>query len=488
MSNMKPTGNRDLGLSAFARRVSGFGPRLFVAIALAIISGAILHASANLLFHRLSNPPVQSAPVLAMAAEAVHLVEAAPPLWRPTMVKAASNSDFEVRWFERDHPPTLGVRMNDQPGPPRAVAAALARLGVPIARLYGSDKQAPHGGVYQLQVQLADTSWLTFTVTHQLWGVSSLHRFLLTASTFLVAALIVAAIFGHMLSAPVRRFTRAIEQFSPDADMPPLRLAGPWEVQSAVRVINAMHERIRAFVAQRAVLLAAITHDLRAPLTRLRLRTELMEESPTQDLLLQDIDAMSTMIVDALALLRHHHGDQDSVETVDMNELVRNVLQDTISTSGKRPWSLSMEAGLQARGSPPALRRALGNVIDNALRYGGGAFVTLSATDSAIEIKVCDNGPGLAPDALEAVFQPFRRGSTASPYDQGAGLGLTSARSIVTQHSGSIIATNRPSGGLCVLLTLPRVGHISTGELRIEDIAAAADCLDARKAAGIEQL
>ena len=182
----------------------------------------------------------------------------------------------------------------------------------------------------------------------------------------------------------------------------------------ATAAVNAMQSRIQSFVQQRTLLLAAISHDLRTPLTRLRLRSEAATDPELGRNLLRDIDDMTVMVDGALALFQDERADDEAATLIDMGALVR-VVADDLADEG-HDVAVQPHGLCRALGRPGALKRAICNVVENALRYGGSVEVVVLSRNGAVLVEVCDRGPGLPAEALERVFQPFQRldGSAAA--------------------------------------------------------------------------
>jgi signal transduction histidine kinase len=228
-------------------------------------------------------------------------------------------------------------------------------------------------------------------------------------------------------------------------------------VATAARAFNRMAENIRRFVDGRTQMLAAIGHDLRTPITRLRLRAEFMEDEQQRARMLADLAEMEAMIAATLAFARDDAAAEPAVP-LDLAALARTVLDEAGDARPEIAERLAYAGPehlvLPAR--PVALKRALSNLVGNAIAYGGAARLALEAAPGQVTLRVEDDGPGIPPAELEAVFQPFRRLEASRNRETGGtGLGLTIARSILRAHGGEVRLANRPGGGLTALATLP---------------------------------
>lgn len=272
--------------------------------------------------------------------------------------------------------------------------------------------------------------------------------------TFQLITLVIAAWWGAgVLSRPIRRFSEAAERLSENLDSDPLVERGPREARQAAHSFNRMQRRIREQVQQRTRMLGAVSHDLRTPLARLKLRLEQVEDRRLQQQMRQDLDDMISMLDATLSYL-HEGRTSEALQWYDLQALVESLCEN------------AQDHGLSAEPSgtcaplhtqPMALRSCLANLLDNALRYGGATLVQLS--DSASEVRICviDHGPGIAEDQREAVFEPFfRLEGSRNRNSGGVGLGMTIAREAVLRLGGTLSLEQTPGGGLTALVTLPR--------------------------------
>ena len=275
--------------------------------------------------------------------------------------------------------------------------------------------------------------------------------------TVLGAIMIVWAV--RRLLVPVRTLAIAAERLGRDvANAPDLPERGPSELVTAAIAFNTMAARIRRFVEDRTFLLTAIGHDLRTPITRLKLRAEYMEDDEQRMKMLADLDEMEAMVAATLVFGR----DVTSSETVtrlDLPILLRTILDEAADGDPEHQETLAYAGPehLPIRARPLFLKRALTNLIGNALKYGDAARVSLSQPQKQlVQIDIDDNGPGIAREQQESVFEPFHRLETSRSRETGgSGLGLSIARNIIRAHGGDILLLNRPGGGLRASVSLP---------------------------------
>jgi len=274
-----------------------------------------------------------------------------------------------------------------------------------------------------------------------------------TISLFLLSIAGLAYVVARMTTRPLKQLAQAAKDLGNDINHPPLDLTGADEIRQASAAFNAMQARIRQYIFQRTQMLAAITHDLQTPLTRMRLRLEKVSEPELQQRLIGDLSAMQAMVREGLDLARS----MDTTETMqmlDLDSLLDSVCADAADASQR--VTLAGSAHMALLGRPLDLRRCLVNLIDNAVKYGHAARVTVDRINGAARIRIRDAGPGIPQTELARVFDPFYRvEGSRSRESGGTGLGLTIARNIAEQHGGSIALANHPEGGLEVTLMLP---------------------------------
>ncbi|WP_420478113.1 ATP-binding protein [Brevundimonas sp. FT23028] len=257
---------------------------------------------------------------------------------------------------------------------------------------------------------------------------------------------------AQRLTRPIRVFAGAAERLGADPEAEPLKPSGPSEVRTAIHAFNDMQASLRNHMRQRTQTVAAIAHDLRTPLTRLRFRAEQAPDA-VRDRMVADIEEMDALIAQAMAFVRGETTPERS-EPLDLGALAADCAAGFAETGA----DVAFEGGtrLDVLADPAALRRALGNLIGNAVKYGGGARVKAFALEEAAVITVEDDGPGLPAHELEAVFEPFRRGEQSRNRETGgAGLGLTVARQAARGAGGEVTLSNRSGGGLTARLSLP---------------------------------
>ncbi|KIH84475.1 Sensor histidine kinase [Pseudomonas batumici] len=272
--------------------------------------------------------------------------------------------------------------------------------------------------------------------------------------TFQMISLVIAAWYGaKLLSRPIQRLSDAAERLSEDLNSPPLDETGPREARQAANTFNLMQQRIREQVQQRGRMLGAVSHDLRTPLSRLKLRLEQIDDLKLQGQMRQDLNDMIAMLDATLSYL-HEQRTSEAMQWMDVQALVESLCENA-QDLGSRVLASGHCAPLLVQ--PMALRSCLNNLLDNALRYAGDALITLEDSRRQLLIRVIDHGPGIAAEKREAVFEPFYRlEGSRNRNSGGVGLGMTIAREAAQRLGGELTLEETPGGGLTAVVCLPR--------------------------------
>ncbi len=278
---------------------------------------------------------------------------------------------------------------------------------------------------------------------------------LLFTGIMAAAILAIAALTVRRITRPLRAVADAADRLGRGDSPEPLAETGPDEIQRTTRAFNAMQGRLARFVADRTRMLAAISHDLRTPITTLRLRAEFVDDEEARTKILATLDEMSRMTEAALAFTRDEAKAEDT-RVVDLAALVQSLVDDLAPLGGD--VNVEGPARLPYPCRPTALKRAIRNLIENAVRYGERARLHLAAAPEGPRLTIEDDGPGIPEDRLADVFEPFVRLETSRSLETGGvGLGLAIARSIIRHHGGDLTLANRPDGGLVATIALPPV-------------------------------
>lgn len=311
----------------------------------------------------------------------------------------------------------------------------------------------------RVQVTLADGHWLT--VERRFRPIMRTELAQASPSTLSIATAIalggvlcalLSIIAARLISRPLSELSHAAGHVGGSGEAVPVRVSGPREIATLMQAFNRMQDRIRRFNEDRTRMFASMSHDLRTPLTRLRLRIEINEDIPDQKKMLAELDGTNSLIESILSFAEED-AKRESHSLLDVSALVEGICQDA-SDLGE-PVTFSGPRGVNIIGRPIALRRAVFNLVDNAIKYGKTALVTLRLQADQIVITVEDEGPGIPWAQRDKVFEPFYRMDEArDPNTGGVGLGLSVTRSIVLEHGGEIALCNRRGGGLCVRVKL----------------------------------
>jgi signal transduction histidine kinase len=427
--------------------------RIASQIALLVVTALVLaHLVVSLTFIFLNpRPGFSEGPgaVVTRLVFAARLIDsAASPQARADIVRAAEASIRNLSFREQ---PVLEPRLPDRP-PIREIQASLGdRFDVFAVRPEGSPDQAPH---IAITLPSGGTLMAPFVLTHWPRGPSPA---LIGTLAFLASAIALLSLWAtKTLTAPLTRFADAAERFTVGRSEAPLPERGPREIVRAAKAFNDMRERVRRLVDDRARTLAAISHDLRTPITRLRLRAEEIEPEPLRQQVVQDLDTMKDMVQSALTFLRDQATPTCRV-VIDLPTLLQTVC-DGFGDLG-RTVDFSGPPHLYVEGDPDQLGRAIANVIENGLKFAASVTVSLTTSSGNMAcIEIQDDGPGIPDVEKRNVLEPFYRGDSARGLDgqHSFGLGLSITRAIVEAHDATLELHDVQPHGLLVRLILPK--------------------------------
>ncbi|MDB5381188.1 MAG: two-component sensor histidine kinase [Rhodospirillales bacterium] len=339
----------------------------------------------------------------------------------------------------------------------RRLGELVPELDVASLRLgYGEDGVADGETSRHLllgALPLPDGSWLNFSAA-LFRPPASEHATLLSTTAMAVGILLLGLLVVRLIGRPLRALSDAADRFGGPGQVVPVPEEGPREVRHAAQAFNRMQGRIDRLIADRTQALAAVSHDLRTPIARLRLRAGFVEDGEAARAIDADLDEMEAMIDSTLAYLR---GETESEprKPVDLVAMIETLCHAAADAGAAVTYAGPAQARLVC--SPVTLKRAFANLIDNAVKYGGGARVVLEDEGQDILVRIEDDGPGIPEAEMQAVFEPFRRLETSRNRGTGgSGLGLTIARRAVEQHGGTLRLINDPGGGLSVCTLLPK--------------------------------
>lgn len=381
---------------------------------------------------------------------------------REVAAHSLSTAALDIHWSERSlvndvvlHDPEL-ITFRDKilSALPGEMSATEVRLG------YADEGTAtPQGGtkphLMLVSFTLPDNSWINFTIMVMPYTGAHDHGAYSSLTIMALGIIAVSFLIARIFTASLRDFTEAAEQLGNNINSPPLPVGGPSEVRKGIMALNIMQKKIQEMVDGRAKMLAAISHDLRTPLTRLRLRNEFLPEGEAKDKNENDILEMQELIDAALDYLRGET-EPNKQQDIDLAVLVSEAAAAFSGPKDRIRVDVEGDGIFEYRGDALGLRRAVYNLLDNAIRYGTAATISLTRTHTSYIIAVADRGPGIPDNELPNVIKPFYRLSEARNTGiKGSGLGLSIVDAVVTRSGGHLSLANRQEGGLIVQITLP---------------------------------
>lgn len=295
----------------------------------------------------------------------------------------------------------------------------------------------------------SEEGWLSAAIVIGPRNMGAVFAMLLQTLILYIAVMIPLALVARRIAKPLERLTERVQRVGLIDEIAPLESEGPSDVRQLVDAFNAMQGRVATLLGEKDVMLGAIGHDLKTPLSALRVRVESVEDDTERDKMVATIDEMVTILNDILMLARLGKSGE-ALQSVDIGALAESIAGEFENTR-----FISPEARLVAQVRPVLLRRALRNLISNAVAYGKSATVSLVKKPGALVVEIIDQGPGIAPSQMESMFEPFSRAEASrSRTTGGSGLGLTIARAIARSHGGDVALENREGGGLKASLSI----------------------------------
>ncbi len=462
-------------MTEFLRRLCPWSLGLVGRIGFVLLGAVVITQTISTVFFLLegtntSMAVVRGARPLAEQITALYRrIDALPPAERPDAVRLASTPLLGLEWpapapaiqvddGDRYAPELQDLVHADLGDPVRTVAVEpIANAGYEIratAMLHTGEVQALRGPKIKVSMPLSDGTWLSFYAPDWLPPRFPLLVFLPRVLLLSAITVVLFLWIARQFTRPIVRLAIAAERLGLDGREPPLAEQGAPEVRAATRAFNEMRQRLRRLVADRTQMLAAISHDLRTPLTRLRLRAEFVEDPQLQEKMLADLAEMEAMVASTLAFAKNDVQGEPR-EAIDIAALLQSLSEDMADCGQAVSYDGPPHATVQAR--PVALKRSLVNLLNNAVNYGAAARVRLAQAEGGAVVEIDDDGPGIPPDEQEEVFSPYYRLERSRNRETGGtGLGLSIARGIIRAEGGDIELANRPEGGLRVRVRLPR--------------------------------
>ncbi|GJD51145.1 Adaptive-response sensory-kinase SasA [Methylobacterium crusticola] len=398
----------------------------------------------------------------------VHMIAAAPPEQRQVLVAAArrSASALHLTLLAPDAEAGPAVHPAGRPAPSRlADIPEISGLRAALGEGYSVEETSPPPAAGHAPIHLRISRADGLSVAAELPPLPLRHPPLTSAIlitlVFLALSLTLLSIWAtRALTAPLARLAEAAETFGLGSDLAPLPERGPEEVLAVSRALDRMRARVGRLIDDRTHMLAAISHDLRTPITRLRLRAEFLEDESLRTQILRDLDQMNALVEAALSFVRDGQA-REGHGLVDLASVVQTVC-DGFTDIGEEVHAEGLRPTL-VKGSADELQRALTNLIDNAVKYAGAATVRLVPdAPQGVAVEILDEGPGIPEAERAAMLRPFVRGDRARTLNEagGFGLGLSIASAIAQAHGGGLTLANRAPHGLSVRLNLPRAAAL----------------------------
>ncbi|WP_042880597.1 sensor histidine kinase [Cupriavidus necator] len=377
-------------------------------------------------------------------ATSIAILDRLPAAERPQWLSRLNRSNYQYL-LGSGAPGVPEMAQQGQDIAARIAEASGGRFPVRVESIPGDSKRL------QAHLTLTDGSPLTIDVHPRMTPIAQWLPYVLGIQLLL---LILCCWFAVRLSIrPLVALADAADALDPNAKTPPLDEKGPTELARAARAFNAMQQRIARFVEERVQILAAISHDLQTPITRMKLRAEMAEDSEEKRKLAHDLGEIERLVHEGLAYARSAHGGGEKASRIDLGSFVESLVYDYQDTG--RTVSILENAGGAIETRPHALRRILTNLIDNAIKFGGAAELKLRRERGAVLIEVLDRGSGIPDAMLDAVLEPFvRLEHSRSRETGGTGLGLAIANQLAMAIGGSLKLRNRHGGGLVACVTL----------------------------------
>ncbi|OUS06279.1 two-component sensor histidine kinase [Rhodobacterales bacterium 52_120_T64] len=407
------------------------------------------------------------------AANLVRLLEAAPQELHPEILRSADSplvrfamaSSASVDHADHDDNGSVILQIQrlldennareiraelHRVGPPQAISEIPPEMRQMHANMMGTDLASVE---LLISIALQDGNWLNVSTRFHRppiqWPWVSVFSFGL--ATLIIMSIVWIAL--SRLTGPLRKLADSAESLGRGETVPELSEQGPEELRLLTMAFNNMQARLTRFVSERTRMLAALGHDLRSPLTAMRVRSEMVEDTETRERLIAIIAEMQEMVDSTLSFARGMVTSEES-RSVDMYEFLDELIADLVAVGGA--VKLDAQPGMNVRIKPVAMRRAIRNVIENAIRYGQQADVKAEIAENVVRIVISDIGEGIPEADLERVFDPFVRIEKSRSLETGGtGLGLSIARTVIHAHGGEIKLSNNPQGGLKVEVVIP---------------------------------
>jgi signal transduction histidine kinase len=449
---------------------------LFSRMVLILLGGLILVQSISVVFHLRERDRLlfrsNSTESAQRIADSIRLLNSLESADRPRLVAVLNSPTLQISFGEI--PASLPAQNPDNTNQTDSFRILLQQLlgeTLPM-RVAISEIEWPAGGNRSNRPHLARSILMqqqtAFTVETRLQDGTAVSlsafpsgepfplppRILFNLLILLAAVIFLSLLAVRLATRPLNILASAAEKLGNNINSPPLSVTGPAEVRRAAHAFNTMQLRLASYIQERTRILAAMSHDLKTPITRLRLRAELLEDDDLRTKFIRDLEEMESMVAATLDFMRGVDN-PEPVHPVDIMALLESLQADAAEVG--QEVRLDGVAARPYPCKPAALKRCLENLLDNAIKYGKSASVSVNDYDRQLQIHILDQGQGIPETELERVFEPFYRLENSRSRDTGGtGLGLSIARNIAQMHGGDLLLRNHPCGGLEAILTLPR--------------------------------
>jgi signal transduction histidine kinase len=417
------------------------------ALVVASIVAIHLILTATFLLHRPDQPDPSIDRGHAQLAASAQLLGAAPEAERPRLFADIARAFPQMDVQSLPPGPAAAANEPDRPD--------LRGLHRRLGGAYRIFALAPEGDVHKVGIALPDGSMISAKILPDqrrppFWG----GPWMMTLLFAIISVTLLGLWAARALTAPLSSFAKAAESFSLNGAAAPLPERGPAEIRSVAKALNRMRERITALIDDRTRMLAAISHDLRTPITRMRLRSEFIEDDIHRSRMLRDLDQMRSMLESVLSFLRNDRK-LESMTLADIATTLQLVTDQFTDMGHKVAYDGPEHAMATVR--PDDLHRSITNLVENAVRYGAEARIRLRMSSDIATIEIEDDGPGISDGRKDVMMEPFVRGDDARNMDEttGFGLGLSIAHGIVQAHGGELSLNDRQPHGLMVRVQLP---------------------------------
>lgn len=379
-------------------------------------------------------------------ASSLAMLERLPPSERPLWLERLARPNY---WFLVGETPAAPSAA--EPSTPSRQLMASLRAQAGAARVLDARDEGP---TMVFRLRLADGSPLSLHVSRPRRSITLATATLLLCQLAVLAGCVWWAV--RVATRPLSQLADAAARLGTDPESAAMPEQGPTEVQRAATAFNAMQRRIGEHMAERLQILAAVSHDLQTPITRMRVRTDLLADGALRDKLQADLQGMQHLVEEGLAYARTAHAAMEKPQAIDLHALLDGLVCDYADAG--HDIQLQADPGMVITTRPQALKRVVGNLVDNALKFAGQAEVLVRADESAVVIRVVDRGPGMPDDQMVAALRPFYRlEGSRNRETGGSGLGLAIAQRLSTALGADLRLSRRDGGGLEARLSLPAV-------------------------------